>query len=330
MTNLTDASTPEVSLPSPENSSRAPIQAATTTSIVLAFGCVYFFWGSTFTAIRIGAALMPALLLAGVRFFIAGVILLAWCRWRGLRILWPARPMFATALIGVLLLAGGNVGLIFGEKTLPSGFSSLVMAGIPLYVVLIEMLLPKGETLPARGWWGIGLGFAGLVVLVWPSLRTGFAHDRGLLIALMALLGAGFSWAIGSVYSRRIRLPLNSFVAASWQMLIAGLFCTLLGTALGQWPQFHVTAASIGSLAYLVTGGSLLGYSGFVYLIEHMPVAKVSSYAYVNPVIAVLLGILVLHERPQPVEYIGMVVILCAVFLMTTARVKNTFSDPAQ
>jgi len=297
-------------------------KAATTASIVLAFASVYFFWGSTYTAIRIGAAEMPALLLAGTRFLIAGAILLAWCRWRGLRIFWPAPVMMRLALIGLLLLGGGNVGLVFAEKTVPSGLASLVLAVIPLYVALIEMFLPGGEPLPARGWLGMALGFAGLGALVWPSLRTGLNGDRTLLIALGVLLAGAFSWTVGSILSRRSKLPANSLVAAAWQMLAAGAFSTVLGTALGQWPQFHVDRAAIGSLAWLITGGSLLGYTGFIYLLEHVPVAKVSSYAYVNPVVAVLLGIFLLHERPAPAEFAGMAGIVVAVFLLTTAQVK--------
>ena len=118
------------------------------------------------------------------------------------------------------------------------------------------------------------------------------------------------------------RSPVNSFVAAAWQMLAAGVFDTALGTALGQWPHFHFNAASTGSLAYLITCGSLLGYSAYIYLIEHVPVAKVASYAYVNPVVAVLLGIAFLHERLAAEEYVGMAAIPLAVFLLTTARVK--------
>lgn len=295
---------------------------ATTASIVLAFASVYFFWGSTYTAIRIGAAEMPALLLSGTRFLIAGAILLAWCRWRGLRLAWPPKTMWMLGLIGLLLLGGGNVGLVYAEKTVASGLASLAQAVVPLYVALIEMALPGGEPLPKRGWLGLLLGFAGLASLLWPSLHSGLRGNRALLWAIAALLAGALSWTVGSILSRRARLPVNSFVAAAWQMLAAGIFCTALGTALGQWPQFHLNVRSAGSLAYLITAGSLLGYTGFIYLIEHVPVAKVTSYAYVNPLVAVLLGILFLHERPIAAELAGMVGIVVAVFLMTTARVE--------
>jgi len=299
-------------------------KAATRASIVLAFASVYFFWGSTYTAIRIGATEMPALLLAGTRFLIAGAILLAWCRWRGLRLWWPARPMMRLVLIGLLLLGAGNVGLVYAERTVPSGLASLVLAVTPLYVALIEMFLPGGEPLRARGWVGMALGSIALGLLVWPSLRVGLDGNRTLLVALGVLLAGGLSWTVGSIVSRRSKLPVNSLVAAAWQMLAAGIIDTLLGTGLGQWPQFHLDRTSVGSLAWLVTGGSLLGYTCFIYLLEHVPVGKVSSYAYVNPVVAVLLGIFLLHERPEPAEFAGMAGIVVAVFLMTTAQVKGT------
>jgi drug/metabolite transporter (DMT)-like permease len=304
------------------HASRADHKAATRTSIVLAFLSVYFFWGSTYTAIRVGAAQMPALLLAGTRFFVAGVILLGWCRWRGMRLAWPPKTMLMLGVIAVLLLGGGNVGLVYAEKTVPSGLSSLGFAVMPLYVALIEIFLPKGETLPRRGWLGLLLGFVGLAALLWPSLQAGLGGDRVLLLAVAALLAGALSWAVGSILSRHARLKVDTLVAASWQMVIAGAFNLLLGTVLGQWPQFHLNSASIGSLAYLVTGGSLLGYTAFIYLLEHVPVAKVMSYTYVNPVVAVLLGIALLHERPAAAEFIGMAFIVVAVFLLTTAQVK--------
>jgi len=305
------------------SSAHSAKKAVSTASIVLSFASVYFFWGSTYTAIRIGAAQMPALLLAGTRFFIAGAILLAWCRWRGLRLLWPPRTMLILGLVGLFLLSGSNVALVYAEKTVPSGLASLVLASIPLFVALAEMLLPWGEPLPARGWLGMALGFAGLAALVWPSLLIGFAGDSARLLAIGALLAGACAWTAGSILSRHARLPVNSFVAAAWQMLIAGAFSTLLGTVLGQWPGFHMNLASVGSQAWLITGGSLVGYSAYIYLLEHVPVAKVASYCYVNPVVAVLLGVILLGERPERAEYAGMAAIVVAVFVITTAQVKT-------
>jgi drug/metabolite transporter (DMT)-like permease len=295
---------------------------ATTFSIVLAFASVYFFWGSTYVAIRIAAATMPALLMAGPRFLIAGAILLAWCRWRGHRILLPARSMWMLLLIAVLLLGGGNVGLVYAEKAVPSGLASLFYAVTPLYVALMEWFLPSGEPLPLRGWLGLLLGFAGLAVLLGPTLHVVLHGDAFLLGALAALFGGALSWAVGSMISRHARLPVNAFVAAAWQMVFAGVFDTLLGTALGEWPSFHPTPAALGAVAYLVTGGSLLGYTGFIYLLEHVPVAKVMSYTYVNPIVAVLMGIFILHERLVPSECAGMAAIVVAVFLLTSAQIK--------
>jgi drug/metabolite transporter (DMT)-like permease len=230
--------------------------------------------------------------------------------------------MLILGIVGFFLLSVSNVFLVYAEKTVPSGLASLMLAVIPLFIALAEMLLPRGEPLPARGWLGMALGFAGLAALLLPSLRAGLAGEPARLVAVAVLLAGALAWTVGSIISRRARLPVSSAVAAAWQMLIAGAVNTVLGTALGQWPQFHVNAASVGSIAYLVTGGSLLGYTAFVYLLEHVPLAKVVSYAYVNPVVAVLLGILLLHERPEPAEFAGMAGIVLAVFLLTTAQIK--------
>jgi drug/metabolite transporter (DMT)-like permease len=297
------------------------MKAASAASIIISFACVYFFWGSTYTAISIGGEDLPPFLMGGVRFLLSGGILLAWCWWRGLKLFWPPKMMLVMGIVGVLLLGGGNVGLIYAEQSVPSGLSSLVLAVIPLYVALLEMILPGGEPLPKRGWVGMAIGLVSLAVLLWPSLHTGFSGDTKMLLALAALLGGALCWTVGSVYSRHRRLPVNSFVAASWQMVIAGAVNLSIGTLIGEWPSYHMTHQAAGAIAYLVTGGSLIGYSAYIYLLEHVPVAKVSSYAYVNPVVAVLLGIFILHEHPEPVEFAGMVGILAAVYLLTTAKI---------
>ena len=148
------------------------------------------------------------------------------------------------------------------------------------------------------------------------------AFGVGVFLALAALFGGALMWAVGSIVSRRARLKVNILVAAAWQMIAAGIFGLLAGSAHGEWPQFHVNPTSLGVLAYLIAGGSLIGYTAYIYLLEHVPVAKVSSYTYVNPVVAVLLGILMLHERPATAEFLGMAGIVVAVFLLTTAQIK--------
>jgi drug/metabolite transporter (DMT)-like permease len=313
---------------SKHNSDQSQSKTPANTSIVIAFACVYFFWGSTYAAIRIGTAEMPALLMAGTRYMIAGALLMGWCRWRGLRLLWPSKAMLTISAIGLCLLSGNNVTLVYAEKTIPSGLASLVMAIIPLLAALTEMCLPGGEPLASRGWMGMTLGFAGLAALLWPSLHTGLNGDPARIIAIVMLMASAIFWIAGSFLTRRSRLPVNCLVSAAWQMLIAGLFNTALGTALGEWPDFHVNAASIGSLVYLIIAGSLIAYTAFVYLLERVPVAKVSSYCYVNPVIAVLIGIVLLHERPEKAELIGMAAIIVAVYLLTSSQIKAKGGSP--
>ena len=307
----------------------SPALKTSSLAIPTAFACVYFFWGSTYVAIKIGSEHLPALVLAGVRFLIAGTLMLGYCRARGLRVFWGRRQMAWLALFGILMLGGGNVGLVWSERFLPSGLASLLIAVVPLYVALIEFFLPSGEPLPWRGWLGLLIGSLGLAALLWPSIHKGLTGEMQRVLAAAAVLGGALCWTIASILSRHIRLPVNAFVAAGWEMLFAGIFNTTLATLFGDWGAVHWTRPAVGSIAYLVTFGSLVGFTAYIWLLERVPVAKVATYAYVNPVVAVILGALFLGERMERTEYIGMVAVVLAVFLVTSSQLGGA-ATPAQ
>lgn len=229
------------------------------------------------------------------------------------------------ALLGILMLFGGNIGLVWSEKYLASGLAALLVAVVPLYVAVIETLLPGGERLRARGIAGVVLGFLALIALLWPSFHAAVGtHSRPMQIiaSLVVLLGA-LSWAVGSVRFRRLGLQVDPLVAAGWEMMAAGLCNVLLATAAWQWPRAKWNAESVGAIGYLVLFGSLLGFSCYIWLIHHVPVAKAATYAYVNPMVAVILGAVVLGEHLQLTEYVGMAAVICAVALVTTSRTRS-------
>ncbi len=292
-------------------------------SVVIAFACVYFFWGSTYTAIKVGTAFLPAFLLTGVRFLISGSLMLGYCRLRGLRILVEGRDLARLFLLGFLLLGVANFALVWSEKSLPSGLAALLVAVVPLYVALLGLLLPGGERLRSRGWLGLLLGFGGLAVLVSPSLRHGLSGQTQQAEGAAVLLLGSLAWAIGSMLSRRMALPVNVLVAAGWEMLFAGMINASLATLHGDWKYAHWNRASVGSIAYLVTFGSLVGFTAYIWLLEHVPVPKVATYAYINPVVAVVLGALILGERLTGTEYVGMVAVVIAVGLVTSSQLAS-------
>jgi drug/metabolite transporter (DMT)-like permease len=301
---------------------KAPARLA----ILLAFTSVYLCWGATYTAASVGVHLLPAPILAGIRMLIGAALMLSFCRLTGKQLFYAKGVMARLGLLGVLLLFCGNVGLVWSEKYLASGLAALIVAIVPLYVAVIEALLPGGEQLRPRGLVGLGLGFLALIALLWPSFRAAL-HPQGgsrmqMLAAVVVLLGA-VSWASGSVFARRMKLPVHPLVAAGWEMLASGIANMILATVTWQWPHAVWSWQSVSAIGFLVIFGSLLGFSCFIWLIHHVPVAKVSTYAYVNPVVAVVLGALVLHEHLQPTEYVGMVAVICAVALVTSSQMKS-------
>jgi drug/metabolite transporter (DMT)-like permease len=291
-------------------------------SIVVAFICVYFCWGATYTAMRVGVELLPATILAGTRMLIGAAIMLTVCALRGRRLLWEPAVMGRLLLLGVMLLFCGNIALVWSEKYLASGLAALIVAVVPLYVALIEMMT-GGDRLRRQGYAGLALGFVAIFALLWPSLREGRSGHPMQALAIVGVLLGAFSWASGSVLSRRMKLPVDPLVSAGWQMLAAGVTNILFATLFWQWPKAVWSWGSVASVGYLVLFGSLLGFSCYTWLIAHVPVAKVSTYAFVNPMVAVILGAVLLHERLAPTEYIGMVAIVIAVALVTSSRLKS-------
>jgi drug/metabolite transporter (DMT)-like permease len=214
----------------------------------------------------------------------------------------------------------------------PTGFASLVISMVPILIALLETFLPGGDALNKRGWTGTLLGTVGIAVLVWPSLHTQHAmagYSRPLL-GTFVLLGAALSFAIGSVLSRRFHFRADTFVATGWQIGAAGIFNASVAVFSGAVHRAVWTWNGVGSIVYLSVFGSLFGLVAFTYLLQNVAVTKVATYAFVNPMIAVLLGVLILHERLAPAEIAGMAVIVCAVAMVIYSRVDRSGSELAK
>jgi drug/metabolite transporter (DMT)-like permease len=292
-------------------------------NVATAFALLYFFWGSTYIAIRIGVQHIPAALMTGIRFSIAGVLMLAWCLLTGKSIRLKRSDALRLFVIGTLLLSVGNAVLVWSESYLSVGVAALIVAVIPLWVAIIDGPILGGDRLPTRGWGGLFLGFSGLAILLWPKLTSTSALDRKQLVAGAILMLGSLSWAIGTVISRRSQLSVGPFVATGWEMTFAGALNLVLGLLHGE--QHHADWAWSGlmAIAYLVTFGSLVGFTAFIWLLEHVPTPKVATYAYVNPVVAVFLGWLILHERLDRFMLAGMTVIVIAVALVTSSKLRS-------
>jgi drug/metabolite transporter (DMT)-like permease len=293
------------------------------TRILLSFACVYLFWGSTYLAMRFGVEVLPPFVLGSARFLIAGVVMLAASATLRMK-MWPnRRELVRLVIIGVLMIGCGNTSVLWSEQYIPTGLASLLVASIPLYAALIEMVLPNGEGLPARGWVGVCVGFSGLVFLLWPKLHEGLHGNSQQIIAAGVTLVGTLCWTSASVISRRSTFRISGFAAAGWEMLFGGLFNVLMMVATKGYHGGHWGVQAWASTLYLVTFGSILTYSAYIYLLNNVAVSKVATYAYVNPVIAVILGAIFLKEHFVAVEYVGMGAILIAVFLVTSSKMKR-------
>lgn len=289
--------------------------------LILCFGLVYFFWGSTYLAIDIAVERIPPALMCATRFLIAGVLMLAYCKIKGRSIAYPRKQLLRLAVIGVLLLVGGNCTLAYAERYVPTGLAALLIAIIPLWFLVLDTLLLGDHHLSPRGLLGLALGIAGTAVLLWPDLAaTGSLHRMQFWFSL-ALLGGSFSWALGSVFSKRWRID-SSLSAAGWEMTFAGLGNLVLALARGDYAHVVWTTRGLGAVLYLIICGSWIGYTAYIWLLAHVPTSKVSTYAYVNPVVAVFLGWLVLHESVNRFILAGSAIVITSVILVSSASVR--------
>ncbi len=299
------------------------VRRASRARLVIAFAAVYLVWGSTYLAIRVGVRTIPPLLMAGVRFLIAGALLYGLARLRGGR-----RPSACqwrnSAAVGAGLLLGGNGGVTLAERAVPSGVAALLVATVPVWMVLLDWLWGRGQgRRPGpRLVLGLGLGLLGIVVLVGPgSLGAGGVDPVGAAI----LLAASMSWAAGSILGRELDLPRDATLATGTEMLCGGVLLVLAGLAHGEFGGLHpsaISGASALAFAYLVLVGSLIGFTAYVWLLGHTTAARAATYAYVNPVVAVLLGWAILGEALTPRMFAAAAVIVAGVVLITLERAR--------
>lgn len=256
---------------------------------------VCFVWGTTYLGIRVALESVPVALLAGIRWTAAGALLAALLPLFGERLPHP-RTWGSIAIAGFLMAVIGNGGVVWAQQHVASGLAAVVVAMVPFWTVLIEAALPKGEKLAVRTLSGLGIGFLGIVVLVWPELTLGGQEGRMFIAGVFALQIACFGWALGTSYTKRNAIAGSPLGAAAMQMLLSGFMLMGIGTAAGEWGQLSFTGRTAAAMIYLVLFGSIVGYSAYVYALKYLPISTVSLYAYINPLIAVVLGTLLLSE----------------------------------
>ncbi len=285
--------------------------------VVLCFAAIYLIWGSTYLGIGLAVQSMPPHIMAGIRFVISGAVLFAFMRWRGVSM--PKLIHWRSALIiGIFLLGLGNGSVAWAETMIPTGLAALIIAITPLWMVLMESMRPGGHKPHGGIFIGITLGIVGMLLLIGPA-ALGF--DRPLnLLGVAIILSASLSWAFGSIYSRHAQLPESPLMLTGMEMLLGGAFLLGMSVVFGEWNEFHfaqVTTISWLALAYLILIGSFLGFSAYVFLLQVSTPAKVSTYAYVNPVVAVFLGWAVNGEQVTLITFVASAVIVIGVAIIT-------------
>ena len=310
-----------------------PTESARRNTILIAFACVYFFWGSTYGGIRIAGEHLAPALVGALRTLLSTLILAGWCVARGISLRVSRATAWRLALVGILFMSINNVSLVWAEEKVPSGYASLVIAMIPIMVAVVETLLPGGEKLNARGWVGTMLGAIGMLMLVAPSLMPGEDLHRRIggpdvksLTGFGILVFAAIAFAAGSILSRRFHFQVDTFAATAWELGTASIVNFVLAFLLGNFRTAVWTTRGVLAVIYLAVFGSVVGLTAYVYLLKHVPVTKVSTYAFVNPVVAVLLGLAIFGERLSRSEVAGMLLILIAVATVILSRKK--FAPP--
>jgi len=260
--------------------------------------------------------------MCATRFLIAGTLMLAYCGLRGRKIFYTPRQLWHMAVVGILLLMGGNLTLSYAEQIVPSGLSALLIAVTPLWFLVLDTWLLGDHHISRRGLAGLALGIVGMIVLLWPKLTATGTMGRRELWFSLSLLGGSFSWALGSILSKVWQsTDLDPFSATAWQVIFAGIGNLIFALLNGDGARVVWTPRGIGAVLYLVVGGSWIGYTSYIWLLRHAPSSKVSTYAYVNPVVAVFLGWLVLHEQLDRYILMGSAIVVVSVILVTSAKV---------
>ncbi len=294
---------------------------------LLAFAIIYFVWGSTFLAIRVGVHEVPPLLFAAMRFLVAGVVLYGWMIARGERSP-TARQWTSVSLLAVLIFVFDYGSLFWAEQRVPSGIAAVMLATIPVLMSLSEVVFLRTQRLTLRLGAALLIGIAGVAMLMSPWLRlNGAPIDT---IGALALIFASISWSVASTLSRKLQLPPSKVMSSGAQMLAGGVFLTITATALGEFRNFHPSNVSRGvwlSLLYLIVAGSIIGFTAYVWLIHHESPTKVGTYAYVNPVVAVLVGYFLGGEPLALRTIVGTALILISVLAITTMPAKKPAAD---
>jgi len=290
---------------------------------ILAFAIIYFVWGSTYLAIRVGVREVPPFLLAAMRFLIAGVVLYGWMMARGERS--PTGRQWASASFLAILIFVLDYGLLFwAEQRVPSGIAAVMMATIPAFMALSEIIFLRTQRLTVRLALALLIGIGGVAVLMSRSLNLGGAPiDR---VGALALIVASMSWSVASVLTRKLPLPPSKVMSSGAQMLVGGVFLALTAAALGEFRNFHpwtVSREAWLSLLYLIIPGSIIAFTAYVWLIHHESPTKVGTYAYVNPVVAVLVGYFLGGETLGLRTILGTLFVLISVVVITTTRAKK-------